>query len=264
MRVIYIDDEKPARDNFCLTVSQMPEVRDSQVFRSAEQALEWVRDNPVDVAFLDIEMPGCDGLSLSRELHELRPDMRIVFVTAYIQYALDAWQTEAVGYVLKPYSVSDLRKWLERASCYRPKPRQRVEIRTFPNLSVFVDGKPVLLKRAKPRELLALLVERGDAGVNPGHAIACLWPERRSGNDTQSLFRMTYKRLVEDLEKEGIANILTTKGNIRALRTDLVDCDLYRFLAGEQDAIDLYRGEFLQEYTWAESRNAQLYFNGGK
>ena len=212
MRVIYVDDEHPARENFRLTISQIGEVRDVQIFRNREQAVEWVKSNPVDVAFLDIEMPGCDGLTLSRELREHKPDLHVVFVTAYYQYALDAWQTEAMGYVLKPYSVSDLRKCLERASCYRPRPRQRVEIRTFPNLEIFVDGKPVILKRAKPRELFALLVERGSAGVTTGHGIACLWPERANSNDTQSLFRMTYKRLLEDLEKEGLAHLITTKG----------------------------------------------------
>ncbi|MBR4308650.1 MAG: response regulator [Oscillospiraceae bacterium] len=260
MRVIYIDDEQPARDNFQWTVSRIPEVSSIELFRSGDAALEWVRENPVDVAFLDIEMPGCNGLSLSRELHRIKPDLRIVFVTAYNQYAMEAWQTDAVGYVLKPYSASDIRNQLERAVRFRPRPLRRVEIRTIPSLSISVDGKAVYLNRAKSRELFALLVDRGESGITTGEGIACLWPDRPNSKDTQSLFRVTFKRLLDDLEKEGLGHIIQTTGNYRSLCTDQVDCDLYRILSGDEQAARLYDGQYLQEYSWAEDRNGQLYF----
>ncbi|MBQ2446493.1 MAG: response regulator [Oscillospiraceae bacterium] len=260
MRIICVDDELPARENFRFTVSSFPEVSSLELFRNAETAVEWVRNNPVDVAFLDIEMPGCNGLSLSRTLHEINPGMRLVFVTAYNQYAMEAWQTDAVGYVLKPYSPEDIRKQLERAVRYRPKPRKRVEIRTIPTLSILVDGKPLFLKRAKARELFALLVDRGESGVTSGESIACLWPDKPNSKETQSLFRMTYKRLADALEEEGLGELLISSGTRRALRTDQVDCDLYRILAGDEQTARLYDGQYLQEYSWAEDRNGQLYF----
>ena len=266
MRVIYIDDEHPARENFRHTASLIPEIEDLQLFRSGDAALEWLRDNPVDVAFCDIEMPGRNGLSLSRELHMAKPSMRIVFVTAYNQYALEAWKTEAVDYVLKPYSLADIRNSLSRSSRSKApaEPEKttehRVEIRTIPGLSITVDGRAIYLRRAKARELFALLVDHGESGITTGEGIAYLWPDRANGNDTQSLFRMTYKRLLEDLEKEGIGYILQTQGNYRALRTDLVECDLYRILGGDEQALRLYDGQYLKEYSWAEERNGQLYF----
>jgi two-component SAPR family response regulator len=186
--------------------------------------------------------------------------MRLVFVTAYNQYAMEAWQTDAVGYVLKPYSPEDIRKQLERAVRYRPKPRKRVEIRTIPTLSILVDGKPLFLKRAKARELFALLVDRGESGVTSGESIACLWPDKPNSKETQSLFRMTYKRLADALEEEGLGELLISSGTRRALRTDQVDCDLYRILAGDEQTARLYDGQYLQEYSWAEDRNGQLYF----
>lgn len=264
MRVIYIDDELPARENFRFTVSSIPEIRSLELFRNGEAAVEWVRENPVDVAFLDIEMPGCNGLSLSTRLHEARPDMRLVFVTAYNQYAMDAWNTEAVGYVLKPYSAEDLRKQLERAIRFRPRSLKRVEIKTIPTLSVMIDGKSVMLKGEKPRELFALLVDRGESGVTTGEGIAYLWPDRPNDKDTQSLFRMTYKRLADFLGDLGVGSILASTGNRRALLTDQVDCDLYRILDGDKQAARLYDGQYLQEYSWAEDRNGQLYFMLGK
>jgi hypothetical protein len=123
-----------------------------------------------------------------------------------------------------------------------------------------VDGKPLFLKRAKARELFALLVDRGESGVTSGESIACLWPDKPNSKETQSLFRMTYKRLADALEEEGLGELLISSGTRRALRTDQVDCDLYRILAGDEQTARLYDGQYLQEYSWAEDRNGQLYF----
>lgn len=261
MKLICVDDELPALDNFRLTVERFPEVTTPpQLFSDPNAALQWVRDNPVDGAFLDIELPGMGGLALAREMCKLRPELRVVFVTAYHQYALEAWEkTDAIGYILKPYSSEDIRKQLDRMIRYRPMPQQRMEIRTIPNLSIVVDGDPLLLKGTKVRELFALLVDRGEAGITTGEGISCLWPDRPNNEETGSLFRMTFMRLSEALRAEGLGHILIREGNRRAIRVDQVECDLYRILKGDREAARLYNGQYLQEYSWAEDRNGQLH-----
>lgn len=258
MRVIYVDDEQPALDNFRLTVAPFLEISSLQLFPDGETALQWAADHPVDAAFLDMEMPGLHGLALARKLQQLSPATRVVFVTAYSQYALDAWGVDATGYVLKPYSAQDIRKELHKCA-YRPAASGRVIIETIPTLSVTVDGALLPLTGAKLRELFALLVDRGDSGITTGEGIACLWPDRPSDAGTQSLFRMTYKRLADLLEAAGAGDILVSYENRRYLRTDLVECDLYRILAGDKSAGQRYAGQYLQEYYWAEDRNAQLF-----
>lgn len=108
--------------------------------------------------------------------------------------------------------------------------------------------------------MLALLVDRGDRGFTASEGIACLWPDRASDASTQSLLRMTYKRLLATLENAGVANILATRDNRRYLKTSAVECDLYRILNGDKQAARKYNGAYLQEYEWAEERNAQLYW----
>lgn len=259
MHLICVDDEQPALDNFRLTVAQMSEVTSLHCFQTGAQALEWAKDNPVDMAFLDMEMPGLHGLQLAQQLKELDGNVRLVFVTAYAQYALEAFAVDAIGYVLKPYSRGDIRKELEKAALIRPKPALRVCFQTIPTFSATVDGKPLRLGRAKTIELLALLVDRGERGITTGEGIAYLWPERPGDANTQSLFRVTYKRLADSLEKAGIGSIVGSEGNRRFLRTGLVDCDLYRILSGEKEAARRYAGEYMREYSWAEERNGQLY-----
>lgn len=259
MNLIYVDDEQPAIDNFRLTTADFSEVEQLHTFQSGEEALRFVDNNIVDVAFLDMEMPGIHGLELARKLKASDPNLRIVFVTAYSQYALDAWGVDATGYLLKPYTAADIRKELAKCS-YRPLPSHKVTIQTIPSFFVTVNGVPLRISNAKEKELLALLVDRGDRGFTAGEGIACLWPDRANDSSSQSLLRMTYKRLLATLEAAGISNILATRDNRRYLKTDAVECDLYRILDGDKQAARKYNGSYLQEYEWAEERNAQLYW----
>lgn len=259
MRLICVDDERPALDNFRLTVEKFQEIGSLELFSDPAEALKWVKEHPVDGAFLDIELPGMGGLALAREMSKCNPNLRIVFLTAYNQYALEAWETDALGYILKPYCAEDIHKQILRMARYRPAPKNRVQIRTIPNLSITVDGDPLFIKREKARELFALLVDRGETGITTGEGISCLWPDRPNNKETGALFRMTFMRLSEALRDAGIDNLLTSTGNRRAIRTDQVECDLYRILSGDREAARAYSGLYLQEYSWAEDRNGQLH-----
>lgn len=259
MHIIYVDDEKPALDNFRFTIANFTEISSLHMFQNGNEALSFALENTIDVAFLDMEMPGIHGLGLAKKLKEHDANIRIVFVTAYSQYALEAWSVDATGYLLKPYTAGDIRKELAKCA-YRPLPSRQVEIKTIPSLSVTVNGMPLYISGAKPREMLAFLVDRGEYGFSTGECIACLWPERSNDAGTQSLMRMTYKRLVDMLEEAGAGHILMSKDNRRFLKVDAVECDLYRILAGDKQAAKNYHGQYLQEYSWAEERNSQLYW----
>ena len=259
MHVICVDDEKPALDNFRLTVASFLDIESLKLFQDGVSALAWAKEHPVDTAFLDMEMPGIHGLALALQLKEINENIHIVFLTAYRQYALEAFGVGAIGYVLKPYSRIDIRKELDKASLIRQKPLHRVTIQTIPTFFVSVAGHPLHLRREKVIELFALLVDRGEKGITTGEGIACLWPERSSDVNTQALFRVTYKRLADALEEAGIGDIIATQGNRRFLRTNQVDGDLYRILCGDVQTAKRYAGEYLSEYSWAEERNAQLY-----
>ena len=258
MHVIYVDDEQPALDNFRFTVASRTEIRSLHMFRSGDEAAQWAETHMVDVAFLDMEMPGLHGIGLAKRLREINHNIRVVFVTAYSQYAMDAWAVNATGYVLKPYDVSDIVRELQKC-VYRPLPSQRIIIQTIPHLTVSVDGAPLHLARGKTRELLALLVDRGERGITTGEGIAYLWPDRPNDANTQSLFRMTYKRLADALDDVGIGHIIVSRGNRRFLQADQVDCDVYRILSGDVQAAKKYNGLYLEEYSWAEERNGQLH-----
>ena len=78
------------------------------------EAIEYAKMNRVELAVLDIEMGKSSGLELCRTLHEINPTTNVVFLTAYADYSLDAWKTEASGFLLKPLTTEGVKEQLKR------------------------------------------------------------------------------------------------------------------------------------------------------
>ena len=258
IHIICVDDEQLALDNFRLTVENMHDVETLHLFNSAQEALKWARTHEVTAAFLDMEMSSMHGLQLAKELHAINENIGVVFVTAFSQFALEAFAADAVGYILKPYTREDVRKELRKIARYMPTAGQNISITTIPCFSIRVDGVALRIPSSKCKELLAFFVDRGGVAVSAGEVISCLWPERPNDETTGTLLRVTYNRLIHLLEDAGIGHILVSKNRQRWLVRDSVDCDVYRILAGDLEAGKSYAGEYLREYAWAESTNARL------
>ena len=163
MNLIYVDDEQRALDNFRLTVENMHGVDSLQLFKTGQEALEWAKTHQVDAAFLDMQMDAMHGLEVARALHKLDEDICVVFVTAYSQFALEAFAADAVGYIMKPYTREEVRKELKKAARYTPAAEQNVVIKTIPTFSIRVDGKELRMPNTKCKEMLALLLEKTDS-----------------------------------------------------------------------------------------------------
>jgi two-component system LytT family response regulator len=104
MRVLVVDDEPLARAALAALLSQRTDVEEFSVADDAQQALATLRDRPFDVLLLDIHMPGLSGLGLLESLSEQQqPSPAVVFITAYPEHAVAAFERQAVDYVLKPF-----------------------------------------------------------------------------------------------------------------------------------------------------------------
>ena len=258
MNVIYVDDERIALECFEYEARSLKEIAQMNLFDRAEDALRFARENDVDVAFLDIEMPDMSGLLLAKSLQNIHPDICIIFVTAYSNYALEAFNADAIGYILKPYDCKAIEHALQKAMRMSPVRRAQVKIQTIPSFMMTVRGKPVQFSSSKSQELLALLIDHAGRSVLPGEVISCLWPERMMDEKTTALLRMTYRRLVLQLRSVGAEDILIAQGKHRSVNTEKVECDLYQILDGDKQAARRYAGEYLREYSWAEMTNAML------
>ncbi len=259
MQVIYVDNDNVWLDNFRHTAGNFPEIDILKLFSSACEAAEYAKKNKTDIAFLGITPPDCDALYLAKTLSLIDENIRIVFISESPEFAMQAFMMDAVGYILKPYSATTLRKEFDKALRMQPKGCLDVVIETIPDFVVKVKSRVAVFKRPKVEELFALLVNQGDSGLTSGEAIANLWPDRASDDATTALYRTTASRLVETLKAWGISDILVSDGRRRYIDTKMVDCDLYRILAGEKKPLIKYNGEYMRRYSWAEERNAWLW-----
>ena len=110
--VIMVDDRRTILAGGVPVIeSVMPGARVTGFIRPSE-AVEYARENRVDLAFLDIEMGRTSGLELCRTLLEIHPRTNVVYLTAYSDYAMDAWDTGASGYMLKPLTAEGVLRQL--------------------------------------------------------------------------------------------------------------------------------------------------------
>lgn len=259
MRVICVDDAELIVEH---TVSQCRELKmidNVQGFTAAGDALDYLKDDPVDLALLDIDMPDMSGLVLAAKIKEIKPDCAIIFLTAYSEYALDAFKLHASGYLMKPVSLERLTEEIEYAVVGRKaRPTSHVTVRTFGNFDILVDGESVSFSRSKAKELLAYLIDRNGAGIKRADAFAVLWEDGVYDYSMQKQLDVIIRSLRNTLKEYGISEIFELKRSTMRIRPELIDCDLYRFLQGDTDAVSTYRGEYMNQYSWAMMGEADI------
>ena len=127
-----------------------------------------------------------------------------------------------------------------------------LRVQTFGNFEVFWKDQPVRFERSKTRELFAYLIDRRGAGSTMGELISVLWEGRP---DTASL-RSQLRSLITDLRATfrafGAEDVIIKERDYIAVDPARVECDYYRYLAGEKAARTAFRGEYMSNYSWAE------------
>jgi DNA-binding LytR/AlgR family response regulator len=116
LRVLVVDDERPALDELAYLLSAEQRVAEIVTSSSATEALRILHESPIDAVFLDIQMPGLTGLELAQVLSRFRVPPPVVFVTAHEQHAVEAFALRAVDYVLKPVGAARLAEAVRRVA----------------------------------------------------------------------------------------------------------------------------------------------------
>ncbi len=253
MTILCVDDEPLVLG---LSVSMCRELSPAycvEGFGSAEEVLDRLKKNSADIVLLDINLPDMDGITLAAKIKELRPDIAIIFLTGYAEYAVDAFGLHASGYLLKPVNAERLAAEIAYAAQGRrdKSAPARVTVRTFGEFDVLIDAVPVEFERARAKELLAYLIDRQGGFVTRANVFAALWEDGLYDRSMQKQLDVVIRSLRTTLESYGIGDIVEIRrGSLRAVPEKL-DCDLYRFFKGEIGAVDAYRGEYMSAYSWA-------------
>lgn len=253
MNVIVVDDEIEAGEIFRKKLMQIPEIVDIQVFSDPLEAIEYIRLHSVDIAFLDIEMYHMTGIEMARKIKEISDSINIIFVTGYVQYALDAFGVAACDYLLKPVRLEDIRSALLKLRHPILKaPPVGIRIQTFGNFEVFVGGKPIPFHRSKSKEILAYLVDRAGASVTKKELAGVLWQDEEYTRTRQIVLQTLVSEMLRSLKAVNADDIIIRKHNSLSVDPAKFSCDYYEFRKGLTKATASYGGEYMSNYSWAE------------
>ena len=216
-------------------------------FNNPLTAYEAVKQVRIDAAFLDIEMGGMNGVELAKKLKQINPNINIIFVTGYDQYAIDAYSIHASGYLTKPVSVERLK--LELSNLRYPMPikndTNRLRVQCFGNFEAFYNNEAIRFSRSKTKEMLAYLVDKRGAMVSVKDLSIALFNEEKP-----SYIRNLVADLSKVLKTIGCEDCFVKHFNSYGINISEVSCDYYDYLNNEPYAVKAYHGVYMQQYTW--------------
>lgn len=275
IRAIVVDDERPALRKLekLLENSGLAEV--TGVFFKPAEAMEFLKENKADAVFLDIEMPKMNGIELAGQILDLQGNVAVVFVTAYNQYAAEAFRLNALDYLLKPVTAERLNETLRRIIEEKEIaiPSEGVAVQCFGKFTVKAGTEEIRFRTEKSEELLAYLIDSRGLFLSRNKILDSLW-ESFEGDRAVSHFNTTLYYIKKALLPYGVnITILYDRGSYR-LDTESVNCDYLKFCAfGKknetaasenimefEETAALYSGEYLSGWdcSWAAGKRLLL------
>lgn len=248
MVILVVDDEIAALNTFVPVAADELEVECKMFMNEPRRALEYARNNAVDIAFLDIVMPAISGVDLAERLVGVRPEIKIVFISAYAQdeEAIRARLGETlIGFCYKPYSTEKLTEIISSVGAGKKKPS--VFLRTFDAFDLFVNGVAVNFSSSKAKELLAILCDANGSWVNMDTAVDNMWADKNAELGKR-LYRDAVSRLRITLKSVGAENLVVFERARAKIDTSLAKCDMWDFV---KSGGGVFSGRYLPQYGWS-------------
>ncbi|MFF2908851.1 response regulator [Paenibacillus sp. NPDC057934] len=284
IQAILVDDERLALMKLEHMLKELGTVNVVATYTDPVEAVNEAGKWKADVIFLDIDMPEMNGLQAAEIMHEHIPEADIVFVTAYNNYALEAFEVNALDYVLKPVIRDRLLKTinrLEERTQRAAKPiisSDRLMVRCFPSLRFERGGVHVSTIRwrtNKAQELFAFLLHNRNRFVSKDTLIDMLWPDFNLKKASTHLYTTIYQ-VRQCLKQAGIElqinNVSGGEGYTLESGSMLIDSAQWENgiltldpigdgnFYDHQQLFDLYSGDYFgdYDYLWAESERQRL------
>lgn len=286
LKAIIVDDEAPAIELLRCLIDKTEQLTVQASYQDPHVALQAILELKPDVVFLDIDMPGMNGLQLAERLAEASMKVEIVFVTAYNQFTLDAFRVNALHYLLKPASLKDVKEAvarLQKELHVAPTQRDALPISTgliscFGGFKVHTDSNRhncIKWRTAKAEELFAYLFERRGQNVPKWELCDTLWPDLDESKVDTHLHTTIYQvRKILQKTNLGIevrfrsgsytlelpASIASDVAEFEAIVTQQQQVTV-KSLEHFERLLALYQYDYLhdKDYLWAVSQQEPLY-----
>lgn len=245
MNLLLVDDENLALEALRNVVRKVLPNATINAFHKATQAVEFAKDNRVDIAFLDIDMRIMNGLEMAKALQKIHPRMNIIFVTGYAEYALDAFNLYASAYLTKPASEESVKRAVGQLRYSIEE--KRVRFQCFGNFEVYCDNRPMKFSLNRTKELLAYLVDRNGAECRRNEIISILFEDDLN----VEYYKKLRKDLINTFTELGVEDVLIISRGGLGINKELVDCDYYDYLEKHEKTLVT---EYMSQYSFAEGR----------
>jgi two-component system, LytTR family, response regulator len=287
MKVILVDDEKSMLLIMRKMLSKIPDIELAGSFQSPGEAYKYMKENKVDMAFVDINMPEENGLDFVRRVTSEINDIAIFFLTAYKEYALEAYGMYAFDYLVKPITQEKLENSIQKAKekliflqpCNRQVILNKMYFYCLGSLDVkSMEGKSVQFTSSKSSELMAYLVMHRGRLVSKWKIMDDVFVGMAPQNAETYLNTTVYK-LRKALEPHGMKSIIISaeesyKIDLNNIYVDMIDFEnrslkvSHLDVSNQEEAINtekLYSGELFGEkdYRWSlpeKERITEVYF----
>ncbi len=251
MRAILVDDEPIMRRSFMRNSAGIPELDIIGQFENASDALAFAQKNSFELAFLDVEMPRMNGVELAVELKKLRPELLIVFISAYEEYVRESNRVGGDYFIVKPYNPETIEMVAKKMQALSGSFKKNIHIQMFGRFTVLKCGMPVKLG-GKPKEILALIASRCGREISNEELYSIVWEGREYDNISMKVYYNALRRLKNTLAEYEISDLLLSTQHGQMLNTKICDCDYFAWKEKNADARERFEGEFLSEYSWGE------------
>lgn len=257
MNIIAADDEKNALEELVYEIKRAAPDAEVIPFSSAADVLDHTLHNKCDVAFLDIEMPEINGITLAKLMKKNLPELNIIFVTGYSKYSIPAHTLHVSGYLLKPVTKEMIENELQNLR-YPVRDNAGVRAVTFGQFELTVNGEQVHFSRSKSKEMLAYLIDQHGRKVTKKEAALILFENKLYNSQIQDYMKKIVADLRESLHAVNADSILSFGYNSFSVNTDAFSCDFYEYEAGDVSAINSFHGKYMSQYSWAENTLGRL------
>lgn len=251
MRAILVDDEAIMLRSFMRSSADISDLNVIGQFQSAEEAIDFAKENSFELAVLDVCLPQMDGIELAVKLRELHPDLLVVFISAYDEYVRDCNAIGGDYYIVKPYKKETIEMMVKKMQLLSKRLQKDVYIQMFGRFNVLKNGSPIKLS-GKAKEILALIASRRGKEISNEEIYSTIWEGREYSNESMKVYYNALRRLRQTLADEELGNLLLSTPRGQMLNTDICDCDYFAWQDKNMGERDRFDGEFLSEYSWGE------------
>lgn len=229
-------------------------------FTSYANALSFAKNKAIDFALIDYPEDNEEAIKLGVSLRTINCSVVLIYLITGPQQSFEATKIKADFCLIKPFSKNDFESALIRACALINSPGFPVIMHMFGKFGVFYEGNAIDFKSAKAKELFALCADHCGAEVTIEEAADKLWGDRPYDDRVKTLYRKAVMNIRKALKEYKLENIFYVNRGSCGINPFSISCDYYIYRKAPTANLELYNGEYLSDYSWAEGKSATLYF----